>query len=131
MQQANKALQLRQLAKKQINAGELVKQKIKKLKEQKPNRWSAVPLSHIKESTVTAPKINQALDNDEYEIEICESDSLKQSNIAKIKTYFKFTDDKNNTRDISLNIFPIKSTKRIAKVVIPSMIEQNFRSQKL
>lgn len=81
------------MAKKHINSGEELKQKIKLLKQQQPNRWSALPSTVIKESTVTTPKVNSELDKDEYEIELVDSDSLKNSDIIKIKTYFKYENE--------------------------------------
>lgn len=102
-----------------------------KLKEQMDNPWSSLPKTKFNVTSKTVPKVNDGLDPDELEIEISDSESLRNCKLKSLKV--KINEKEDDDKELVGHYFYPQNADSDLKFVmnLPEKVQKSIRSYKI
>jgi len=108
-----------------------LKPKIAALKQQMENPWSAPPKVKETVTNKTVPKINEAIEEDEFQVQIVVSDQLQSLSYSRLKV--KIHDKAAGEKELVGHYFyPGKDEDHYTQILkIPESKAKTFKNQKI
>lgn len=121
---------LRTIAAKCIEELKGQKATLASLKAQQGNIWCPPPKTKEVATQKVVPKINEAIEPDQFEVELVPSESLQQLSYKRIKVKIA---EKDSETELVAHYFVANCPEEACKVLmtIPDKILKSFKSQKL